>query len=187
MTGEDFQYLNPHAHAPPQMVEAGEGGFQHSQYSPKHAETDVGCGGGNPYFIADKTMTELSSLPPPYEQIDGTADHVSSMNYETLHNAEAAAVAVAAAGLDLSIAFSTEFAFDLTENIILYPGREDTLSQAMSIALGDQCNSSSSNSGFDVSNWSGGQGEFLYHAGNDVTFDLSTHHHGSGVGMNSNG
>ena len=96
---EDFQYLNPHA--APQMVEAGDGGFQHSQYSPKHAaEADVGH--GNPYYIADKTMTELSTLPPPYEQIDGTADHVPTMDYDAYHNSNSSAVAVAVAGMGLS-------------------------------------------------------------------------------------
>ena len=82
MTGEDFQYINSHAHGggAALMVEpgGGGGGFQHSHYSPKQIEADV----GNPYYIADKTMTELSSLPPPYEQIDGSADHVSSAAYE---------------------------------------------------------------------------------------------------------
>ena len=131
MTGEDFQYINPHAHAhglggAPQMVEAGEGGFQHSQYSPKHAvEADVGIGnGGNPYYIADKTMTELSGLPPPYEQIDGTADHVATMNYESCHNAEASAVAVPTAGTDLpsyryfSRLELASFSIDFTDDFI---------------------------------------------------------------------
>ena len=59
------------------------------------------------------------------------------------------------------------------------------MSQAMSIALvNDHGNS---NSGFDVANWSGGQGgELLYHASPD-TFDLSTHHHGGDVEISTNG
>ena len=107
MTGEDFQYINAHAHGlgggggggAPQMVEAGEGGFHHSQYSPKHAEANAGMSnsGGNPYYIADKTMTELSSLPAPYEQIDHVSDHVSTMNYE------ASAVAVPVGGMYASV------------------------------------------------------------------------------------
>ena len=74
------------------MVEAGEGGYQHSQYSPKHEEG--GGGARDPYYIADKTMTELSSLAPPYDHIDGAAsDHASAVNYAIYHNAEAATIA----------------------------------------------------------------------------------------------
>ena len=94
MTGEDFQFINPHCgnsgSGAPQMVEAGEGGYQHSQYSPKHEEVGGGGGGGarDPYYIADKTMTELSGLAPPYDNIDGAG---SAVNYANYHSAEAAA------------------------------------------------------------------------------------------------
>ena len=183
MTGEDFQYINSHPHGgAAQMVEAGGGGgFQHSHYSPKQIEADV----GNPYYIADKTMTELSSLPPPYEQIDGSADHVSSAAYE------ASAMNVAVAGMRLNRHIELEigaFHFTIVLQPSFYPstaGREDTLSQAMSIALvNDQCNSSGSNSGYDVANWSGEQGEFMYQSS---TYDLSMRQQGGGVEMGTNG
>ena len=124
-------------------------GFYHSQYSPPHGDA---ASQHNLTYLADRTMVELSNLPPYEGPEDAGGNYVICEMYSS--------GATGSNGHPMS-------------------SSDDILSQSMSIALGDQYSTQNSpsasadyaNNGFVSNEWESGTSNGILHTRDDASFE----------------